>query len=779
MTVVVKTANGINTSDNGPVTNHAEAKTEWDDSVLVTPTDPEEDNEEAIIDYAILPPTGLTKAVLGDKLLTNITTDTLTYKVSVDMPDDISTYADFVLSDTLPTYLTLAAVANPVIIQVNGTDVTSLGTVSPPGGNPVEWTITGDTNLAQIAGETVEMILITAIDTDSNYPDEVKPLTNIANTRINYKSDTTTSAIDGPPPGPGPITNTEGELDLLIPTITANDFLKGVDQTFTLDHIYTLAHVAPVNRYTVPVTGLATIKGVATLNNSATALAAINSFPAGSVIPLTFTYVDDGTLIGDPSDDKTATVTVDCYIYDDVNPPEPNDPQIGVRNFTKKEGIDINEANAIDYAVVKIIDSLGAYVAPAPTTLGGSPVSGNTVVDLTDLAKVNAGLQGETIPLKFSYYDSLADKTVTATAIVEIMGEVIPPATDTPLIGANSFFIGQGYNLTLAEAIDLAKVAEFDRHRIRVTPNTDNTAVDATQLAAVIAAKQAEVKPLTFFYTDNNGTVETTDDISVNVTVRVVIKGGPIPPGPARIGADHFEIKEGYPLTPTEAIVLARVLIKDSKGAYDIPVDALSGGNTEVDAAQLATVIAAKQGQVKPLKFTYTDRYTSQKVNTTINVTIKGDGPDPDPDPDAPTIGADHFIIKEGYALSPTEAITLAKVIEKDSKGVYDVPVDALSGGNTEVDADQLDAIIAAKQGEVKPLKFTYTDPYTAEKVSATVNVTIKGDGPDPDPDPDAPTIGADHFIIKEGYALTPTEAITLAKRSEDRRVGEELLRVV
>jgi putative cell wall-binding protein len=376
-----------------------------------------------------------------------------------------------------------------------------------------------------------------------------------------------------------------------------------------------------------------------------------------------------------------------------------------------------------------------------------------------------------------------------------------------PSINGNDFYYAEDApELSPEQAKQLAHVYANDMGGANV--DLSEVTVDAYELAAVNAGKAGDLLPLTFSYTDTNGTATTDDDRTVTCTVNVTIKGhgaGDVTPPdandtyPPRILGNDFSKGVDEPdISSEQAYELAGVVVYDRWGWQTWPYYyTYSFWNDDLQdyeyftqffvdpdgLGQLDAINSGAVGDVLPLTFKYIDYSTpgvydeqtdtwyypldTRPVEVTVNVTIKGHGsggttPEPGtPDDDwdgEPHISANDFRATRG-GLTDTRAIQLAAA---EAASRFGNPV---TSALINVDADQLVAISMADTGAVLPLTFTYAEDtgntvwsdeaqdYVPELkiVSVTVNVTLTAD----------PEIIANDFAPRSDEpALTPAQAI-------------------
>ncbi|MDR0499970.1 MAG: InlB B-repeat-containing protein [Coriobacteriales bacterium] len=669
-----------------------------------------------------------------------------------------------------------------------------LGTIAT-GGNTVVGVPAGATpgaasELADIAAAPVGSIMpltFTYTDDNGTAADTTDDLTTSIAVKVTIKGSV--------PPGAG------------YPKIGANSFAWKAGETLTEAEAIQQAYVALKDRNKVavpavpivagapggPALGGNTVVGVpaGATPGVASELADIASAPAGSVRPLTFTYIDDNGTAADDTDDIEVAVTVDVSLYEQIGPwpPAIGEPKIAANSFSWQEGSVLNGANAIMLAHAANWNRIGVPVAAIFGTLA---TGGNTKVGIgTEVADINAARAGQKLPLTFTYTDDNGtpsdtsdDKDASVTVTVSIKGKVgpWPPTAGEPIVSANGFWWQYAEALSQADALAFADVIATDRYGKLCTDISSYVLAgtgSATELDDIQFGNVGEVYPLTFTYTDDNGTdADTSDDLEATVTVQVTIKGkiGPWPPVPGTdpyIGADDFYWQEGEELSAKDALILANTVGKDSFG---VAID-ISDANTDVGVnSELADIKQGSAGEVYPLTFTYTDSATGKTATVTVNVCLYGGiGPKP-PLAGSPVIAANHFFkgINEP-AFSEQDAIGLAYVAAKDSAGVVQT---VLANPAVKANVAELAAINSSNvAGDILPLTFTYTDASNGKTASVTVDVTIVSNaGPGPNPQPGRQRIGGNDFNrIEDEDAFSDINAIMLAGLNIRRSDGSAI----
>jgi fimbrial isopeptide formation D2 family protein len=143
-------------------------------------------------------PPSFGKDALGtgaDLKLINKTSDTATYRLSFDLPSDVSGYQGLTLSDTLPDELAYQS------------DSGLAGAAATVNGQDLSWTLT-QAQIAAAAGSTVSVDVTVKLSAAATSQDN-GAVTNTAALHVDYDP-----SMPDPPADPDPATNTELEIGL-------------------------------------------------------------------------------------------------------------------------------------------------------------------------------------------------------------------------------------------------------------------------------------------------------------------------------------------------------------------------------------------------------------------------------------------------------------------------------------------------------------------------------------------------------------------------------------
>ena len=279
--VVVKVASGAISADNGALTNTATVSVQWDPNLPgdQQPEDPEpKPNTEVELGLPD-PPGAFTKIVSeGDGVLGSLD-ETATYRISMNIPQDVSEYQEVRITDQVPA-----------LLQIVGDPATDSGTASASG-NTVTWVLDA-ADSAAAAGTTIELtVRVKAAAGVTNADNGV--ITNTADTRVTY-SDSTTEDLD-------PAVNDDVELALTVDP-------SGLTKTLTSDESGKPAWDAGILNHSGDTVEFAVSVDLPSEIRNYTAFSLIDELPAGLVVEGTPTVTAGGTDItslGSLSADRT------------------------------------------------------------------------------------------------------------------------------------------------------------------------------------------------------------------------------------------------------------------------------------------------------------------------------------------------------------------------------------------------------------------------------------------------------------------------------------------